>query len=1742
MKVKKLILSLIVFSFICCSFLFADESRTITFSNLPTTTRLLNNNQYGFEVKFEIGKLELKEVTTKAGTFDELTIEGYNFTPRIGEPKLPMQSKFFAVPIAATVNFEIIDRKLETLDKTNSLLLHPVIPTQRSVSKSEDPSLIPFEMNEDIYKLDSFTKNELFYVEEIGYMRGVRLFQMFFEPISYNPVQGELQVTKEVTFRITFNHPDLAATEELLARTASYEFDELYAKTIFNWQKDNRSSTVRYPTKMLILCPVGYTSYIQSLVDWKIQQGYAVTIATIGSGGTITSNTTSAIISYMQSVWSSATAQNPAPTYLLIIGDESGTISIVTNSGITGTHPTDLKYVRLQGSDYVPEMYFGRFSVSSPTELTSIVNKTITFEKTQMTDLSYLGKVVMIAGADANWSPTHANGAINYGTQYYFNSSNGITSNTYLYPASASSDANIIANANEGRGYLNYTAHGSEIGWYDPSFTVSNANAMTNTGKFSVFVGNCCLTNKFNFAGGPCFGEAIIRKANAGGVIYIGGTNSTYWNEDYWWAVGAKGTATGSAPTYNASTLGTYDAMFHTHNEAFTNWAQTTGEVIWMGNMAVSQAASALTNYYWEIYSIMGDPSLMPYFGVPSNNTASYNHQILVGATSFTITGAAPYSRIGLTMNGIIYGTGITDASGNLTLNITPFTDTGTATLVITAQNRKTVMDNINIISPSCPLMTVSSVVYEDDNNDIPEYNESGFFDVTFTNVGSATATNVSCVLSCLTAGITITNNTITIPSLAISASTTVDNAFTLNISDNIANNTVANLTITMTITGYSPWTYEFTRTISAPALEFGNITISDPTGNNNGRLDSGETVTISLSLNNNGSSLSPSGIATMSCSDSGITINNGSVVFSAISASGNATLSFNLTASSSLTIGTVITLNFNATAGAYSADKIEPVTIGLILEDFETGNFNAFSWTMGTYPWIIDSSTHHSGNYSARSGTITHNQSSTLEIIRIFSSAGTLSFWYKVSSEASYDFLTFSVDGTVQGSWSGTVDWTQVSFNIPAGQHTLQWAYTKDVSVSSGSDCAWIDDIIFPISIDYIPPSITYSPSSFTQQLNPDQTAIQNLTIGNTGTGTLSFTVSPPTQSTTILNESFENGGSIPSGWTQAYVSGSIAWTFTTGGFNGHPSSAYNGTYNARFYYGSRNGYTTKLITPSLNLSEAETATLTFWHTQEVWSGDQDQLKVYYRTSATGNWNLITSYTSSIVNWTQETITLPSLSSTYYIAFEGIANYGYGVCLDKVVVTKSSSVNLPTWLTVAGGSSYSGNIAYNEPAQTIPVGFNSTGLSLGTYNTNLIISSNDPTNSSINIPVTLTVAGISIPVIVVNPLTINFGDVTVNSSVQEQFSIQNTGTALLSGEITTPPGYSVMELVSKESSYISSSSQKDYTRNTLSYSINPSSSKIYNLIFSPVSATTYAGNVIITSNDPNNPTVNIVVTGSGFIPNTPPTINLPESFSFIKNGTLQVDFSSYIYDADNDELQINYSGNNNILIQIQNYLVTFSAPVNWIGTETITFSVSDGAAIAYDQVEVIVYPSPMPNWNVVVYPNNSAKVYAMVTINGEPCELNDWVGAFVGNECRGMAEVVPDSGITYTTLLVNLAADGENISFKIFDCSTETVYPVLETYNLHFGEEVGLINLNGVPSIELTSPIVNLSPSTEGYLLSWNEVPYANQYKIYRSTVNPYEGFELIATVSDLQYIDSEVHNKAFYYVKAVNNQISKY
>ena len=151
---------------------------------------------------------------------------------------------------------------------------------------------------------------------------------------------------------------------------------------------------------------------------------------------------------------------------------------------------------------------------------------------------------------------------------------------------------------------------------------------------------------------------------------------------------------------------------------------------------------------------------------------------------------------------------------------------------------------------------------------------------------------------------------------------------------------------------------------------------------------------------------------------------------------------------------------------------------------------------------------------------------------------------------------------------------------------------------------------------------------------------------------------------------EDFENGGTIPDCWSQEYVVNSQNWGFQNGGANGNPPSAHGGSYNAYLYNGSYTANVTKLITPPLDLSSASEATLKFWHTQAVWPNDQDELRVYYKTSSIGSWNLLATYITSITSWTEETLSLIGMSSDYYIGFEGTAQYGYGVCIDDVSIT----------------------------------------------------------------------------------------------------------------------------------------------------------------------------------------------------------------------------------------------------------------------------------------------------------------------------------------------------------------------------------------------------------------------------------------------------------------------------------------
>ena len=94
------------------------------------------------------------------------------------------------------------------------------------------------------------------------------------------------------------------------------------------------------------------------------------------------------------------------------------------------------------------------------------------------------------------------------------------------------------------------------------------------------------------------------------------------------------------------------------------------------------------------------------------------------------------------------------------------------------------------------------------------------------------------------------------------------------------------------------------------------------------------------------------------------------------------------------------------------------------------------------------------------------------------------------------------------------------------------------------------------------------------------------------------------------------------------------------------------------------------------MNLSSVDDPQLTFNYAQPVWAGDQDQLRVFYRTSYDGDWVQIGEYLDDTPAWTEVTIDLPNPSSDYYVGFQATSGYGYGVTLDDVCVQAALSTS----------------------------------------------------------------------------------------------------------------------------------------------------------------------------------------------------------------------------------------------------------------------------------------------------------------------------------------------------------------------------------------------------------------------------------------------------------------------------------
>jgi hypothetical protein len=194
------------------------------------------------------------------------------------------------------------------------------------------------------------------------------------------------------------------------------------------------------------------------------------------------------------------------------------------------------------------------------------------------------------------------------------------------------------------------------------------------------------------------------------------------------------------------------------------------------------------------------------------------------------------------------------------------------------------------------------------------------------------------------------------------------------------------------------------------------------------------------------------------------VTISEKAIETASVEAGESFTVTTDITVSSSLEIGSIYEIPFAVSAGYNTISSKYELVIGNVTEDFETGDLSSYNWILeGDSQWHIDNQQAYEGTYSVKSGVIGDNGITKLRLQIEVISAGELSFYRKISTEESYDIVSFLIDNVVVGEWSGESNWTYTSFELTQGSHLIEWRFAKDYMLGGGSDCCWIDMIAFP-------------------------------------------------------------------------------------------------------------------------------------------------------------------------------------------------------------------------------------------------------------------------------------------------------------------------------------------------------------------------------------------------------------------------------------------------------------------------------------------------------------------------------------------------------------------------------------------------------------------------------------------------------------------------------------------------------
>jgi len=511
---------------------------------------------------------------TKRGEFLRVGWPGAAVAGEIGAPALPVVRRLIIAPPGARVVVEAQPGEPTVVD-VRVIGRHPrgvtlqVMPVQAPVPKIPGAwEQAPFDFDESAYRVDRDQPDERAVVQELGTVRGQRLLLLEVRPLAYNPVAQRLTWWSRIEVRVRFE--DGRAYDTPLRPLPGLRHTVLNPELL---PGEGIAGKLNREPLYLIVVPDVFVPAIWEFEVAKRTQGYRVNRYEVPAG-----TRKQQIWDYLHSLY-----QNPetAPDYILLVGD-TDTISHWRGLG-KDSPPTDLPYACLDSpKDWLPDVALGRFPARSEEQLGILVDKTLSFEEGRLADPNYKSRAAFLASKSAY---TISEGTHNYCIKTHMEPNGYVCDRLYSHTNKATRQQ-VSDALDNGRLLCIYSGHGNKYAWTDgPPFKPRHIHHLTNQYIYPWVCSFACLTGRYSSP--ECFMETWVLTRDRGSVASWGSSVTSYWTED------------------DVLQRRLFDILYH-------DYVRQLGPLFNLTKMvyAAQMGAGPVTRRYFEMYNLMGDPSL----------------------------------------------------------------------------------------------------------------------------------------------------------------------------------------------------------------------------------------------------------------------------------------------------------------------------------------------------------------------------------------------------------------------------------------------------------------------------------------------------------------------------------------------------------------------------------------------------------------------------------------------------------------------------------------------------------------------------------------------------------------------------------------------------------------------------------------------------------------------------------------------------------------------------------------------------------------------------------------------------------------------------------------------------------------------------------------------------------------------------------------------------------------------------